>query len=327
VLERWPARPTCGDVGDDGIERSFALLEPSFDHGSEVWRTLGFDLDGLCTDPLAATPHTECDTPSGSTVADGPGGIDNAVGAELASTLLSFYPSYVPNALASIRRGHVAMVVTLTGWSGAPDDPRVEVRLANTVDVVPADYAIPDGGLDPLEPRPDPRWDGTDRAYLSSSYFSAGAADEPLVADDNAYVAGGVLVARLPDRATFDIPVTTRDALLVSRLQLTEPRLVAVLAPDGSDLASGFIVGRVSRGDSLVYLEHLGVCPDDPETAAYHDAVSMLIERTADVRSIPETGGPGVECDALSFALPWIDAAPVTVAGVLPHDVVPRQCP
>lgn len=327
VLTRWPARPICGDRGDDGIERSFALLEPSLDHGSEVWRTLGFDLDGLCTDPLAETPLAECETPSGSSVADGPGGIDNAVGAELTNTLLAFYPSYVPNALASIRRGHAAMVITITEWSGAPDDPQVRVRFANAVDVVPAEYEPPDAGIDPLEARPDPRWDGTDVAYLSATYFGAGADDEPLVADDNAYVAGGVLVARMPDRSPFDIPVTTADALLVSRLLVTEPRLVATLSPDGTDLASGFIVGRIARGDLLAYLEHLTVCPDDPETAAYHDAVSELIERTADVRATPGTGGPGVSCDALSFALPWVDAAPVTVAGVLPHDLLPRLCP
>src|SRR5690606_8692684 len=127
------------------------------------------------------------------------------------------------SARRTLNEGRQVPVVRIGGWSGEPDDARVSVWLAGTVDVLTAETPLPSEPLQDRRDLPDPRYDGTDRAYFASAYFDS-VSSSPLVYDDNAYIAGGVLVARLPDRAPLDLP---RDAGGAGRIRMTDVRLVA----------------------------------------------------------------------------------------------------
>lgn len=322
VLDRWPARPTCGDSGDDEVDRFVALLDPLFDQGGDRWRMLGHDLDGLCTDPFASPALAECTT-SGGIAPDGDDGIDNAVGNVLSVGLLAAFPEAETDARATLLRGRQVPVVRLADWSGLPDDAHVSVWVAGTVDTLTAETTLPEP-LDGQEDLPDPRFDGTDRAYLASAYFD-GVSTSPLVYDDNAYVAGGVLVARLPDRAPLDLPSSARTG--AGRIRLTDVRLVATLSDDGTHFDDAVLVGRWARSDMLAYLGDLGLCTSDPTAAMFIAVFTGILDRSLDVRSLAGSGGPGVPCDAVSSAIPFLRSAPVQLGGIVPFDIVGATCP
>ncbi|AKF04457.1 hypothetical protein [Sandaracinus amylolyticus] len=324
VLDRWPARPVCrGDTGDDGVVRYVALLDPLLDQGPDAWRTLGHDLDGLCTDPLM-TDTVECRTTTGP-VLDGLGGIDNATSRVLAGTRI-LWPTWLADAQAfareRMRQGEVVPIMRIRGWSGEPDDARVEVWVAGSVDVLHADTPAPDGGVLEEDPsRPDPAWDGTDRAYVADGYFSVSDIGMPLIGDDDAYVAGGTLVARIPDRAPFD--VAARSAGGVARMVLTDARFVGALAADGTRFDHAMVVGRWGRNDLLGYLEDVGICSSDPDFAP----LRVAIEQALDLRSDPSSTGPDLACDATSIALPFDTTVPVHFGGLVRGEFAPTGCP
>ncbi|WP_236515124.1 hypothetical protein [Sandaracinus amylolyticus] len=324
VLDRWPARPVCrGDTGDDGVVRYVALLDPLMDQGSDAWRMLGHDLDGLCTDPLM-NDTAECRTTTGP-VLDGLGGIDNATSRVLAGTRI-LWPTWLAEAQAfareRMREGDVVPVMRIRGWSGEPDDARVEVWVAGSVDVLHEDTPAPDGGVLEDDPsRPDPAWDGTDRAYVADGYFSVGDIGMPLIGDDDAYVAGGTLVARIPDRAPFD--VAARSTGGVARMVLTDARFVGAIAADGTRFDRAMVIGRWGRNDLLGYLEDVGICPSDPDFAP----LRVSIEQALDLRSDPSSTGPDLACDAISIALPFEATVPVQFGGLVRGEFSPTGCP
>ena len=320
VLDRWPARPTCGDSGDDGIVRLVAVLDPSMDTAS---RDTGYDLDGLCTEP-GDDGLMECEAAEGRIIADGRNGVDNSAGDTLAIGLDFVFPGYEAAMRDTMREGRNVPVLHISGWSGQPDDGTVAIWLAGTADVTRSEDRAADGGVfDPDAPREDPRWDGTDVAYLSSSYFSA--LGEPRIGDDQAYVAGGVLVARLPDRAEIDLPVPGRG---VGRLRFTDTHIVAPLTADGRSFTSGIVVGRWSQADMFAYTDDLGICMSDPRVALFFPTFRTAVERALDVRSDPDTGGlPGVACNAVSTTFAFETGVPVALGGIVDFPVEPAGCP
>jgi hypothetical protein len=209
VLSRPPARVTCGgDGGDDGLVRTFALLDPVIDQSGGVWASSAFDLDGFCTNPLTPDSPQECMAPLGDPVQpDGPGGVDNVIGQSIYVSLLTFLPDFQRDTNASARRGRSVPILRVSGWNGEADDARVTLVIAAAIDVLPEGTSVPATGLEFENMLPQPRWDGTDTAYVAANYFAAGDERFPLLADDNAYVTGYTLVARMPDRAPIDFPV------------------------------------------------------------------------------------------------------------------------
>lgn len=323
VLERWPARPTCGDSGDDGTERFIALLDPLFEQGGNLWRTIGMDLDGLCTDPFAAPPAVECTT-SGGTAPDGERGIDNAFGYLLSSAVLGVFPSMQADMREAMLEGRQVPVVRLAGWSGEPDDARVSMWLAGSVDILRAETPLPTTPLQDQRDLPDPRYDGTDRAYVASAYFD-GVSSSPLVYDDNAYVAGGVLVARLPDRAPLDLRREATGG--AARIRMTDLRLIAKLSADGTHFEDAVLAGRWARSDMLAYTADLGLCGTDPDTLRAIALFTGLLDRSLDVRSLPGSGGDGVPCDAVSTAIPFERTEPLGSGEIVHFELTGATCP
>jgi hypothetical protein len=325
VPRRPPTRPAC-DTGDDGMTRTLALLDPAIDQSRNRWATDSYDLDGLCTNALAGGP-SEC-MPVLDTLGDGPGGTDDALGFSVFNNLLMFSPMYALDVQNAARQGLGVPLVRLSGWNGRADDDRVSIVVATALDVLPASAGAPPASsiVFPNTYLP-PNWDGTDTAYAASNYFATGPGMVPLVSDDNAYVSNFHLVARLPERAAFDMPahLTTGQPGVV-RIRLTDARLVVDLG-DGTTPGAAVLIGRWAYSDIVSYLPAVGICPGTPAADMYIAAFDILLRRSQDVRSLPGSGGTGVPCDAISVALPFDHVLPVAWGGVATVNLVQATCP
>jgi hypothetical protein len=324
MLAKPPARPLCADDGMDVGAQHFALRDVVLDQSGDRWRTLGWDLDGNCTDALASMPATECVPPAAPAPTDGLSGIDNVFGATISAQFIAYQPELATATALAVENGRNVPLVYLENWNGLPDDPRVTVSMAFAVDLVPAGTPIPAGGVTYSNMLPPPRWDGTDTAYVSSSVFPLPG--RSVLYDDNAWVAGGMIVARLPDRADVDLP----GGLGAVRIQLTDLRLTARIAAAGAGayaLSDVLLTGRWPQSDLSRFLDQIGVCPGSPTTDLVRTGFGVVLTRAMDVRATPGTGGPGVLCDAVSTAIPFENGVSVTLGDMVPVELTPYECP
>lgn|GEM_PF-5981561 len=329
TLRRPPARPTCGDGGDDGRTRAFALLDPVLDQPGALWAAYGYDLDGRCTDPLAASPSVECSSGGGLPPPDGTGGIDNTLGSAASTAIIAFYPTYETSVREVVRSGSATPLLRIEGWNGEADDGLVDVTLAFAVDVLPAGTSLPAEGLAFRNGLPPPAWDGTDTAYPSATYFTGPPTTIPLLRDDAAYVSGRTLVVALPDRGPIDLAARALSGGTgVLRIRLTGASLVAQISEDGERIESAVLIGRWARADILAYLDDLGICAGaSPVVDMFLAAFNLLVGRSLDLRSSVPSPGPSTPCDALSLALPFSSSAPVAWGAVQSQELVPEDCP
>jgi hypothetical protein len=283
-----PPRPSVAD-GASGPDAVFVLNEVRWDQ-AEDWERIGFDLDGLATSPPDGEAECVAPSPDGPVEPDGFGGTDNAAGHNILPLLLTIVPDAQAGARALQAEGIGALLVRIREWNGADDDPRVT-----------GDFLLGTVGRDP------------EGAFLvSESAFLGGDIERPRASDDNAYVAGGALVMRLPDRAPIDIafggttlPIVLTDVLLVVRL-------------DGD----ATLAGRWSIPDVIEAVPRIGVCRGTADDGVLLRALDL----SADIRMVPGTGGPGASCEALSLGLAF-SVAPATFAGIGPSATAVPPCP
>jgi hypothetical protein len=282
-LEQPPPRP---DVADGtGPEQVFVLDGIQWDQREDRWRTIGLDLDGLLTS--GESDPVECLPPSASAPveADGSRGIDNTFGDNVAPILLVANPGAAEAARSAQSEGRGALALRVREWSGEPDDPRVEVAVFPTV------------GLD-----------GAGAIQVDPRSVSGGDLEQAILVDDDAYVSGGEVVLRLPDRAP--LPLAYRDHSLL--VNLTDTSLV--FTPGGTATLAG-------RWSTLDFLGASLVCPGTDDFMS----LERLLELAADIRAIPGTGGDGVVCDAISLGLSF-DVQSATLGGV-GEELPPPTCP
>lgn len=310
---RWPdPTPGAADVGDVG-ELTSAVTQLSVLEPSGEGRTLGFDLDGLCTCPdrpacVGVKPMEPCDLPDS--------GIDN-VADGLFRAFLSQGGSLDDTGLRmGIQAGQYGIIVRITGYNGGRDDPAVNVAVLNAIAV------NGDGGV--------PRNDGTDEWTVDTeslldprfpSYFST-----------KAYVAGGVLVAEIPRLVIrARIPVAPSKYSLVE-IVVQAAHLVGRLGARSSKgivLEEGRIAGRIPAAAMLAQGMRSGACRD----SGLYEALKPVVCGARDLPSDPAKDGRDVPCDSLSVGLGFV-AAPAGVAPTagtrvddLPCPVVPDECP
>src|SRR5262249_20509613 len=152
----------------DGPEIVFALRHMVLNQSGDMWRTIGYDLDGLDTQPghLAV----ECTPVSGGAPqVDGDDGVDNTFGHSITPLLLAAMTTLEADAQRAEDIGIGAVLVDVSGWNGMDDDPRVSVVVSQSVygaqllsDGGLPDAAAPDGGPDYDGGGPLPAWDGGD---------------------------------------------------------------------------------------------------------------------------------------------------------------------
>lgn len=284
VPRRPPPRPSLED-GDDTPLRYFAMRALRVGSG-ESWRTLGYDLDGLCTaldSPLSQLGCAPRMAAAGfGPLADAPEGLDNAYGQTFVPLVLLVYPMFEAQLNAAFETGIVGVLIRVAGWNGSPDDPVVDVALVEGVGLASTGDAA----------APAPRWDGSDRWVVADRAFASGDLSRPLARDSAAYVAGGLLVARPRDGTEVHLPAGLAQDLAI---RLEGMVLTARLAAFGAALEGGIVAGSWRLDDVFAALPGLGVCTDH----MLYEATTTALSRNADVRG----GGrvaPELECDALS---------------------------
>jgi hypothetical protein len=319
-----PPRPSGMDTMMPG-EVSFGLRDVVLDQSAGMaWRMMGFDLDNLCTD--STNRASECT--SGQTEIDGVDGIDNQFGAQLFPLVNAAVMGLEQHARDAQMAGNGLPVLRMRGWNGMMDDPLVDVTITTAVfsttgtGTMMAPMLMSTDAMHPTlangMPLPAPAWDGQDWTWVRDDSFVAGNLEMPLVRDDQAYVTGGSVVARIPSRVDIIFPTSTVGVLV----RLTDAFAVGQLSTDGNRLNNVVVAGRWSVTDLLSTAQNIGLCAGTPE----YTILSSELARFADVRSTPPSpGDPVLMCDALSLGVGFTGFR-MRIAGIATGLAILDQC-
>lgn len=333
-----PKTPEVRAGQDDGADVGLVQLvlrDPLFDQGKDnLWARIGYDVDGLCSD--APNPEVPCLPPdaASSPQIDGAFGVDNAFGHRFFDLVdLALPVSLEALAQSSQAKGFGNIVVRISGWNGEANDARVIVEggisafgTPGTGDGSPPDVTLVDGRPEQTPGSaalPYPAWTGDDYFWVRDEHFVEGMITLPRIRDDNAYVANGQLVARIPDRIRFVFPgdpigllMTLTDARLLVDLGETTVAKGTLTAP-----ANATVFGRWPLNELQETAHIVGVCRG---TESFDTLLSQL-ESIADVRENKSTDGAGLTCDAVSIAVGF-KAFPGFLGGLTATDELPSLC-
>ncbi len=288
---RIPARPAA--LGDtDGGVRTLTFVARRLTLGFEsrsVWGTIGFDRDGVCTDPLRPSPATQACRPADSTapaVEDGERGRDNAIAARMGPIFAAagFGEADVND---NIEQGDGSMAARISFYGGS-NDARVRVEW------IPVRHGHVTG-----MPTIPPRWDGRDTWHADSTLaWEPSMVGVARIRSDAAFVTCGTLVAPIPSR----VPIRLNGRRTPTRLMITGGHFVGAISADGSSLGPLDFSGWWPVSDALVDISFLGLCPPPPidRTMAWF-LVQRSLEGAADMLTTGDVS-PTTPCDALSFA-------------------------
>lgn len=276
-LVRPPPRPLCAGDGDvPPFEVGF--LEPDFT------ATNGYDLDGYCTAVMGATSCTNADGAVPDTTTNG---TDNSFAFIVVEGLEIVDPAILGSfANANRERGVAVPMLRIEDWNGLDNDEAVVVT-----------FAVSTGATE------TPDWMAVPELNPADGFFSAGGM--PLTRDLGAYVSNGQLVATVPDSLPFDFVAEGRRL----RIALRDARIVANVDTAMQTIRDFSISGRWSVAEALDALELLAPCPEEAPLRA---AAMNLLRRAADVRADRTEDRTMLECNAISLALRFREAHPIT---------------
>ncbi|MBK6697439.1 MAG: hypothetical protein IPG50_35435 [Myxococcales bacterium] len=259
-----------------------------FDAGGLLCPNAALDLDGIETTCPATAGLAKCVTKRGA--CDEDGGRDNAF-----ANVLALLQGVKPGNLslsAAMETGGPTLLIQVVGYSGEANDDAVGVFFYAATGTLEG----PDGGPSL------PRWDGTDTWKVEPrSVIPSSAGDVPLRSASEAWVANGVLVAKL-DRVDLPILVDKQRALLPlrggfvtanvtqvdGRLRLDHGRLAAAVAADS------LLANLAADG---------GVCE---RTGAFDTLRSILCSEADLTTTFPTEGPAAAPCGALSLAIGFV---------------------
>jgi hypothetical protein len=316
-----PAR--VNTVDDPSGERlTFVLGDPVLDQRDDRWATIGFDLDGLCSDGTEMSVRCRAPSSSAPPSTDGEEGIDNAFGDSILPLIIVARPDFEERAVTGYRRGLGAFVVRLDDWNGEPDDPAVRVAIVQTIfgsgdmlDVVGeieigADSLVVGGVTHPY-----PQWDGDDYFWGRPDNFLLGDLESPRIVDEEAYVAGGTLVVELPGRTPLILGGNETDVLIT----LIDAVLTVELDPEGPSTGRAVLAGRWAIADILAALAPAGVCEGTDDYASFE----RLLQLAADTYATAGAAGP---CDAISVGLEFEPGVTANLVDAIMPFPAPMPC-
>lgn len=280
---RWPGRPPSSTEGENTAARVWALKDVVLDQSDDLWRDIGWDLDGVQTESFM--DFHPC-TPPGEPVPplDGNEGVDNAFGESILSQIVMFNSAFEPNARQEMENGE-AILIVLRNWNGEDDDPQVEATMIQAL------------GVNRVDGQPLPQWDGDDRWIQADTSFVGGNPDVPQIFNDNAYVRNRMLVFQLPDRRPITLPWVDNNRF---DLYLIDAHLTGTISSDGTRLERVWLAGRYPRVELAAAWEVAGLCEGTVSRALVDD----LLNDELDIRDPVGSGtGPSVECNAISVAI------------------------
>jgi hypothetical protein len=326
---RLPPGMTDAVDGADAEDATFVVREMVLDT-RDVWRDIGFNLDGLCTSGTEDRSR-ECGGLTDELEPDGDDGIDNAFGHRLTPLALLLEPIFQSSLEAAWLNAEANVVMRVSDWNGLAEDPSVTVSFGHTLYGAPAeaDGSAPelDWDGDVARYRRDgaeaaPTWAGADFFWLRDDDFEGGDLDQPMLRAETAWVTADQIVARLPDGIRFIVPLLITEAGGLNRVTLNEGLLVAKLSADRSALDEVIVAGRwpetALRYEALV----AGYCMDH----VLYDVAQDLFDTAIDVRAHAAMGDPSEPCDAMSFAV-RASANRGRVGGVVAVAEPPHPCP
>lgn len=313
---------STGDTEDDG-------------ELSEAWQNVGLDLDGVCTNSSTCDmqeSEQSCRAQSEMIPYDGLACRDNRFGAILAR--LRIIPDVAKRfgfseALlnCNLHRGSYTVVLKVSAYNGTANDSEVRIDVYSSPGVVTAL---------PWECSPDdsgasyPLWRASAAFKIDSNDLvdpmgEAGNLPDSKMADPNAYVRDGYLVAHFPDGYVTRLApddTRTRGLALKSQQSILTGRLYR--AQDATwHIRDGIVAGRIRSDDLIQTFRALGVCPGVGVDSFYDLAVALTTEN-ADVLA-DGTDASDRACDAVSFGIGY-EAAQLTVGKVVDAPPVVECC-
>jgi cysteine-rich repeat protein len=302
---------------------------------NEAWTGFGLDLDGICTNS-ATCPDVQgkvaCQSIAPQIPFDGELCRDNIFGSlqPIAAQVPEIGETFgisedVFN--CELWQGGYNIVIRVSGYNGQPDDSQVRV-----------DFYTSDG-LEMEQPwqcpvedfaNTYPIWRTSlawriDESTLTGPVEQPGTLPDSSIADAEAYVRNGYLVARPPDGAMMRLagrgdpyrgfPLVVHQGLWVGHLLKAQD--------DTWTIRDGLSVGRIKTEDLVRSFRQVGFCPGEGLDAFYEAMVSYVNEN-ADVLA---SGDNDVEasCDALSMAIAF-EARQLTPGAAVPIDPLIECC-
>jgi cysteine-rich repeat protein len=286
------------------------------------WQDFGLDLDGVCTNSSTcpASERISCRSSTAALPFDGQLCRDNTL-ARLQPVVAEVPEIGERYGLSenvfncALWRGSYNYVVRVSGYNGERDDSQVRVDFYRS------------SGLEeqlPWQCKPDqtdfreryPRWRSSlswrvDEADLTAPIEKDGAWPDGRIADADAYVKDGYLVAQLPEGASVGFigdgsphrgfVLRTAHGHLLGRLQHEQ---------DGTwSLVDGLLAGRIRNEDLILAFREVGFCEEGSLSRFYASMVSY-VEENADVLASGESISE-LPCDAMSYAIGF-EAAQIT---------------
>lgn len=299
-----PSDDAPGDVGTlIGVTKTSIFL-------GEGGTQIGFDLDNLCTCPekpacKAATGKTECDT-------GGPkDGIDDAVNVLVGN--FSTNQAAGPLMDDAYAHGHHGLLVVVKNWNGRNDDPSVVVQVYNT-------SQVNDGGT--------AKYDNADVFDVAKEYLldTVSSPPAPQYFDNQAWVAGGILVAHITPtlRFRFIAPTVVPGGSSAVDIVLNEAVLSGKLnkppVPGGLSIDGLTIAGRMPDSALLKAIGMVGVCADQYAGAKLQACAHV------DLPTLHANDGKAnATCTSMSFAF-LAPIVPAKLGGIVSAPLGPDLC-
>jgi hypothetical protein len=306
----YPDPPTSGD---DSVATDVVLAIRSIDMGEGNPTPPGYDLDHACTCIDGGGGSCVPAVVNGKAVCDGPGGVDNS-----AATILNLIKLAVGAGnfgsdfySAQAEQGAWSLLVHVWNYNGQADDPQVDVAL----------LASPGMGFDAAAPK----WDGNDVWPISGDSVQNGDYKQPKYRSTGAYVAGGVLVAAIPDAL-----ITFSGTNQTITIHVTGGVLTGTLVGAGATwrIADGVLAARWSDHDIFAALSTyrdsngLPYCAGAP---IIWDNAKGLICAALDIQAADQ-GVKSLPCDALSMGIGFHAESAFIGAAIKPPTPTPG-CP
>jgi hypothetical protein len=288
------------------------------------YSSIGFDLDGICTN----TPDLSMSCaplPNAMPIVDGAGGIDNAFGGVIQQLRNAAPDDFSSDIYTRELLGGLAnLAVHVTGYDGQPDDDDVQVSLLTTAYF----QAYLDGGA-------MPGWDGRDVFPIDSRSVINDDVNSPTATNLHAYVTGDLLVA---DLGSIDEPMIIGLSSAVQTrlsLRLDSATLMCTLSATnvgawGYGMRSCILAGLWNADDLLHQLSALpdfsdlqnprSLCTD----SASYQTLKSVVCLAADVTT--GSAGPRAPCEAVSFGMRF-DTIPAQIGDVISVTPTVASCP
>ena len=283
-----------------------------------AWEDIGFDLDGVCTDPGSlGTPmptdtcsmveELPCTATTSKNAADGHGCRDNTFGRfEVDVSKLTEVSKYRLNDdqfNCALCVGYFSFVIKITGYNGQPNDPKIRLDLYPSpglqkpakLDCMGQSWKL--GDLCWVD-SPDNRWKIDPDAFAGP--VSGTELPDAKISDGNAYVRDGYVIAQLPDPSLLWFP--TQPGVPVNSFPIIVHKGVVaakISKPGGRwELKEGTIEGATREMEMVNAFRQIGFCEADSlyglMTSQVHAALDIL------------ASGPNqtsVKCDSMSVGV------------------------